>query len=63
MRTESSRKADVLKKTNEVYVLESGEEWSRVMTSEGYVGYAENADLSETSQLAFTQNGIFIADP
>ena len=57
MRTESSRKADVLKKTNEVYVLESGEEWSRVMTSEGYVGYAENADLSETSQLAFTQNG------
>lgn len=57
VRTESSRKADVLKKTNEVYVLESGEEWSRVMTSEGYVGYAENADLSETSQLAFTQNG------
>ena len=27
------------------------------MTSEGYVGYAENADLSETSQLAITQNG------
>ena len=57
VRTESSKKAEVLKKTNEVYVLESGEEWSRVMTSEGYVGYVDNADLSEISQLAFAQNG------
>lgn len=56
VRTEESQKAEVLKKTNEVYVLETGEEWSRVMTHEGYVGYADNNELSETRALDFPLN-------
>lgn len=56
VRTEESDKAEVLKKTNEVYLLEKGEEWSRVMTHEGYVGYADNAELSEISTLDFIRN-------
>lgn len=56
VRTEASKKAEVLKKTNEVYILESDEEWSKVMTHEGYVGYADNSELGETGALEFAQN-------
>lgn len=57
VRTDESKKAKVLKKTNEVYLLEKGEEWSKVMTSEGYVGYADNSELGESTDLGFVQNG------
>lgn len=56
VRTEESKKAEVLKNTGEVYVLETGEEWSKVMTHEGYVGYAANTELAESAALGFAQN-------
>lgn len=56
VRTEESGKAELLQKTNEVYLLEEGDEWSRVMTKEGYVGYAENKELAETRELDLARN-------
>ena len=56
IRTEESEKAEVLKKVNKVYLLERGEEWSRVMSPEGYVGYAQNKELTEARELDFVQN-------
>lgn len=56
VREEESGKSGLLKKTNQVYVLKKGEDWTKVMTSEGYVGYAENKELSEAAALAFVPN-------
>ncbi len=58
VRTEESEKAELFQKTNEVYLLEEGDEWSRVMTKEGYVGYAENKELAETRELDFARNAL-----
>ncbi len=56
VREEASKKAAVLKNTDQVYLLEDGEEWSRVMTHEGYVGYAQTQELSDAYALGFTGN-------
>ena len=56
IRTEDNKKAKVLTVANSVYLLESGEEWSKVMSHEGYVGYAANSELGEQKALAFAEN-------
>ena len=56
IRTEDNKKAKVLTVANSVYLLESGEEWSKVMSHEGYVGYAANSELGGQKALAFAEN-------
>lgn len=56
IRTEDNKKAKVLTVANSVYLLESGEEWSKVMSHEGYVGYAANSELGGQKTLAFAEN-------
>lgn len=56
IRTEDNKKAKVLTVSNSVYLLESGEEWSKVMSHEGYVGYAANSELGGQKALAFAEN-------
>ena len=56
IRTEDNKKAEVLTVANSVYLLESGEEWSKVMSHEGYVGYAANSELGGQKALAFAEN-------
>ncbi len=56
IRTEASKKAKVLTAANTVYLLEQGDEWSKVMSHEGYVGYAINSELGEAKALGFAAN-------
>lgn len=56
IRTEDNKKAKVLTVANSVYLLESGEEWSKVMSHEGYVGYAANSEMDGQKALAFAEN-------
>lgn len=50
MREEAGKKSEIveaLEEGSQVYVLEEGEEWIRVMAGDGYSGYVESASLGE----------------
>ena len=56
VRTDDSKKADLLVRTNKVYLLDKEDDWSKVMSPEGYVGYAATEELGAENKLGFTGN-------
>ncbi|HCT89826.1 MAG TPA: glycosyl hydrolase family 18 [Lachnospiraceae bacterium] len=58
LRDEADKRAEIVEALDagaQVYVLEKGDEWTRVMAADGYSGYVENASLGEGSLYGETQ--------
>ena len=54
--TTDTKRSALYKKADEVYVLEEGESWSKVMTPEGYIGYAQNEEMGQSEVFTFEGN-------
>ncbi len=44
---------DEIEKDSTVFVLEEGEDWTKVLSSNGFIGYIKNSNLSDTTSKKF----------